>query len=613
MSASAMQINPAAPQEPHKKKTMLKVFLEQVAAQPNGTAARIKQNGVYQGLTWDYLARRAKDVSLGLISLGVQPGERVCILGSTRIEWIIADLGVLGSAAITVPIYQSNPAPDCEYIVNNCGAVAIFVEDKKQLQKIKDSKAPGLKHIIVWDAEGVTGGNIVSLQDLEQKGKDYGAQNAGAYEKRTEALTPETPLTIIYTSGTTGNPKGAVLSHANMVYEAQALHDTGIIGKDDDQLLFLPMAHVFAKILECGWFRVGHVMSFAEHIDKLVANMAEVRPTTMAAVPRVYEKMYARVVAKGTEAGGVKAKLFKWALGLSEQVADLERAGKSPGGGLALQWGLAQKLVFKKIRGNLAALFGGRMKVFVSGGAPLSPKIAMFFKHANMTILEGFGMTETSAGSTINRPHLNKIGTVGSPLPGTEVKIAQDGEILIKGPGVMQGYYGNPEATKEAIIDGWMHTGDIGVLDADGYLKITDRKKDLIITAGGKNVAPQNIENTLKTFPLISQIVVLGDKQKYLAALITLNPDNVKKFAEDNGVGTTDLKALASDAKVNAELQKAIDEFNATQASYQTIKKFKVLENDFSQETGELTPTLKVKRKAVAEKYKSHVDALFKD
>jgi long-chain acyl-CoA synthetase len=611
MTATAMNFSAAPAGDAHRKKTILKVFLEQVASQPNGTAARIKKDGVYQGLTWDYLARRSKDVSLGLMALGVQPGDRICILGSTRIEWVICDLGVLGAACVTVPIYHSNPASDCEYIVENCGAVVIIVENDKQLAKVDRSKLKALKHVISMDQ--TKDSSVLTLSDLEKKGSEYGAQNSGAYEKRGEALTPDTPLTIIYTSGTTGAPKGAVLTHSNMVYEANALNDTGIIGRDDDQLLFLPMAHVFAKILECGWFRVGHVMSFAEDIDKLVQNMGEVRPTTMAAVPRVYEKVYARVVAKGTEAGGAKASLFKWAIGLGEQVGDLERAGKTPSGLLALQWALAQRLVFAKIKGNLAQTFGGRMKVFVSGGAPLSPKIAMFFKYAGALVLEGFGMTETSAGSTINRPSLNKIGTVGCAIPGTEVKIAADGEILIKGPGIMLGYYNNPEATKEAIVDGWMHTGDIGVLDADNYLKITDRKKDLIITAGGKNVAPQNIENTLKTFPLISQIVVLGDKQKYLAALITLNADNVKKFAEDNALGTSDIKALASNDKVRAALQKAIDDFNATQASYQTIKKFKVLTTDFSQETGELTPTLKVKRKFVAEKFKNEVSELFKD
>jgi long-chain acyl-CoA synthetase len=613
MTATAMSMSPTPTTDLHRKKTMLKIFLEQVAAQPNGVAARIKQNGVFTGVTWDAMGRRSKDIALGLMALGVQGGDRVCILGSTRLEWVLCDLGVLGAAAITVPIYHSNPSADCEYILGNCGAVAIVVEDQKQLAKIVDAKSrlPALKHIVIIDGE--TNEQVISLADLEQKGRDHGAQHLGAFEKRTEALTPDTPLTIIYTSGTTGAPKGAVLSHANLAYEAVAMSETGITSKDDDQLLFLPMAHIFAKILECGWFRVGHTMSFAEHIDKLVQNMGEVRPTTMAAVPRVYEKVYARVVAKGTEAGGVKASLFRWALALSEQVGELERMGKQPSGALAVQWKVAQRLVFKKIGANLAQLLGGRLRVFVSGGAPLAPKIGTFFKHAGILILEGFGMTETSAGSTINRPQLNKIGTVGAPMPGTEIKIAQDGEILIKGPGVMLGYYNDPAATKEAIVDGWMHTGDIGVLDADNYLKITDRKKDLIITAGGKNVAPQNIENTLKTFPLISQIVVLGDQQKYLAALITLNAENAKKFADENGLGPLDTKALAAHPSVRAALQKAIDEFNATQASYQTLKKFKVLDVDFAQETGELTPTLKVKRKFVADKFKTEVTALFSD
>ncbi len=614
MTATAAQMGAMQVPDTYRKKTVLKLFLEQVAAQPNATAARVKKNGAFQPVTWDEMAKEARLTTLGLMSLGIAAEERVCILGSTRLEWIICDLGVLGAAAVTVPIYHSNPASDCAYIVNHAEAVAIFVEDEKQLAKIRElrSEMPALKHIVIMEGRG-DGSEVISLADLQARGKDYGEQNPGAYEKRNESLQPDTPLTIIYTSGTTGAPKGAVLSHSNMVYEADGMASIGVVERSAEQLLFLPMAHVFAKILEVGWFRIGHVMAFAENMDKLVQNMGEVRPTIMGSVPRVFEKVYAKVVAGGLEAGGAKATLFKWALGLSEAVGALEQQGKTPSGTLALQWALAQRLVFKKIRGRLQEVLGGRVELFVSGGAPLAPKIGFFFKHAGILILEGFGMTETSAGTTINRPWLNKIGTVGCPLPGTEVKIAADGEILIKGPGVMQGYYKNPAATAEAIVDGWMHTGDIGVLDADGYLKITDRKKDLIITAGGKNVAPQNIENTLKTTPLISQIVVLGDKQKFLAALVTLNPDNVKTFAQEHQLGTTDVPALAAHARVREALQQAIDAFNATQASYQTIKKFEILPHDFSQETGELTPTLKVKRKFVSEKYKDLVTKLFAD
>lgn len=596
----------------YRKKNVLKLFLEQVATRPNATAARVKKDGVFAPVTWADMGRRARLISEGLLSLGVNANDKVCILAGTRLEWVECDLGVLGCAATTVPIYQSNPAPDCEYIVDNCGAVAIFVEDDKQLAKITAvrSKLPSLKLIITMDGKS-EGSDIVSLADLMEKGRAYNAANPTGYEQRSAQLTPDSLLTIIYTSGTTGNPKGAALTHSNMVYEAEAMASVNVLHTDDDELLFLPMAHVFAKLLEIGWLRIGHVMTFAESMEKLVQNMGETRPTVMAAVPRVFEKVYAKVVAGGLEAGGVKAKLFQWAVKLSEEVGALERKGQTPSGMLALQWALAQKLVFKKVEAKLAATLGGRLKLFVSGGAPLAPKIGFFFKHANVMILEGFGMTETSAGSTINRPHLNKIGTVGCAVPGTEVKIAADGEVLIKGPGVMVGYHNNPAATAEAIVDGWMHTGDIGELDADNYLRITDRKKDLIITAGGKNVAPQNIENALKVFPLISQIVVLGDKQKYLAALVTLNADNVKKFSDDNALGTQDIAALAKHAKVREAIQGAIDEFNATQASYNTLKKFDVLPTDFSQETGELTPTLKVKRKFVSEKFKNEVAKLF--
>jgi long-chain acyl-CoA synthetase len=618
MSAAAAVATPLADAkvpDTYRQKNVVTLFWEQVASQPNAVAARIKKGGVYQTVSWDEMGRAAKLNAHGLMALGIQPEDRVSILAGTRLEWVTADLGVLGAGAITVPIYQSNPAPDCAYIVNHAEAVAIFVEDAKQLAKIRDVQAQlkTLRHVIVMEGpkEALDGLQVLTLDELQSQGAAYAEQNPGHYDKRTATLRPDSTLTIIYTSGTTGAPKGAMITHSNMVYESDTMNATNLVVREDEQLFFLPLAHIFAKVIEVGWFRIGHVMAFAESIDKLVQNMSEVRPTLIASVPRVFEKVYAKVVAGGLEAGGIKAKLFRWALSLSEQVGALEQKGKQPQGTLALQWALAQKLVFKKVQGKLKGVLGGRINHFVSGGAPLSPKIGFFFKHAGVTILEGFGMTETSAGSTVNRAWLNKIGTVGCAMPGTEVRIASDGEILIKGPGVMKGYYKNDAATAETIVDGWLHTGDIGELDGDGYLKITDRKKDLIITAGGKNVAPQNIENSLKTTPLISQIVVLGDQQKYLAALITLNADNAKAFATEHRLGTTEIAELAKHPKVRETIQQAIDAFNAGQASYQTLKKFEILPNDFSQETGELTPTLKVKRKLVSEKYKAIVNQLF--
>ena len=591
---------------------MLHVFWDTVQRLGERTAVRSKLGGAYQPMTWKELGSIAREVSLGLVALGIAPGEHVSILGGTQVGWIEADLGILGAGAITVPIYQSNPAPDCAYVVQNAGSRAIFVDDDKQLAKINAHRSamPSLAHVIHMTA--ASGEGYIGWDELRAKGRDYDKAHPDTYAQRMATLTPQTPLTIIYTSGTTGAPKGAILSHGNMMYEAGTLDELKIISKDDDELLFLPMAHVFAKVLECCWFGQGHVMSFAENVDKLVQNMSEVHPTLMGAVPRVYEKIYARIIASGTEPGGIKAALFQWALAVEGRVAALEAKGEPPRGVLALEWRVAHKLVFTKIKAKLDALFGGKMRLFVSGGAPLSTKIGFFFKHAGLVVLEGYGMTETSAGATIARPHLNKIGTVGLPLPGSEVKIASDGEVLLRGPHIMLGYYGMPEATRETIdSDGWLHTGDIGSLDPDGCLRITDRKKDLIITAGGKNVAPQNLENQLKTIPLVSQAVVLGDRRKYLCALFTLNYEAALRLAEAQNIEPRTPEALAKNAAVRAALQTALDQFNASVAQFESIKKFAILPGDFTQESGELTPSLKVKRKVVAERYSAIVDGLY--
>lgn len=592
---------------------MLHVFLAQAQTRPNATAARVKRGGVYTPTTWGEMAATSRDIAHGLMALGLKPDDTACVLAGTRLEWVLADLGILGAGAVTVPIYLSNPPPDCAYVAKHCGARIIFVENDAQLAKIRQvqSDLPEVHSLIVMDGAGDGKKDCYTWAELSARGRDYEKQNPKAYDERLASLNPQKTLTIIYTSGTTGAPKGAVLSHANMMYEADCLISMNIISTNDDELLFLPMAHVFAKVLEVCWWRVGHVMSFAENIDKLVANMAEVRPTLMGAVPRIYEKVYAKVVSNGVSAPGIKGKLFKWALEVEAGVTEHERAEKSLPLALAIEWRLAKKLVFSKINAKLSETFGGQMKLFVSGGAPLSQKIAYFFRHADIVILEGYGMTETAAGSTITRPELNKIGTVGTPLPGTQVKIAADGEILIKGPGIMVGYHANPQATKEAIVDGWMHTGDIGEFDRDGCLKITDRKKDLIITAGGKNIAPQNLENALKTLPLVSQAVVIGDRRKYLAALFTLNLDNAIKIAEELAVTDKTLLSLSKHPEILARVQQQVDEFNKSIASYESIKRFVVLPTEFSQESGELTPSLKVKRKVVNDKFKDEIASLY--
>jgi long-chain acyl-CoA synthetase len=598
--------------------------LQRGAAQPNSlvelfeaaavkyasrTATKQKQNGHWVDTSWSEMARRARDVADGLASLGVAKGERVAIIGETTTDWIVTDLGVMGAAAICVPIYQSNRAHDVAYILENSGARFIFCDSEAQVAKIRVVKdqLPGLEGIIRFGGSPRDGFER-TLADVERDGAAWRTSNEGAHAARLASMSLDEPACFIYTSGTTGAPKGVVLTHRSWVYEAEAVASLKIVTTDDLVLCFLPMAHSFAKVIEALWFKVGATAAFVESIDKIVDNAGEVRPTVMPAVPRIFEKAYDAVVAKGSAAPGVKGKLFKLAMQSLDRWIDAQERG-NPGLGVKVGLAFGERVVFPKLGAALKERFGGRMRLFVSGGAPLSPRIAWFFQKVGLEILEGYGLTETAAGTFVNRPGHAKIGTVGPPVPGTEVRIAEDGEILIRGPGVMKEYYRNPAATAEVLRDGWLYSGDIGTLDRDGYLKITDRKKDIIVTAGGKNVAPQNLENDLKTDPLISQVMVHGDKRKFLSALVTLNEEAARKWAADAGVALSG--PLHEDPRVRARIQQAVDALNAKQASYSTIKKFVILPGDFTQEAGELTPTLKVKRKYCTQKYKALLDAFY--
>jgi long-chain acyl-CoA synthetase len=582
-------------------------MFEATAARMGARAAtKQKWGGRWVDTTWAEMARRARDVADGLAAIGVKRGDRVAIIGETTTEWVLADLGILGASATTVPIYHSNRPPDCAYVLEDSGARFIFCDDA-QVAKIREvrDRLPALEGIIRLGGAAKDEFER-TLADLEKAGAAFRAGDGQAHAQRVASLSPDDPACFIYTSGTTGNPKGVVLTHGNFLYEAEAVAALKILRSDDLILSFLPMAHVFAKVIEAVWLKVGATAAFVESIDKIVDNAGEVRPTAMPAVPRIFEKAYNAVVSKGLATPGVKGKLFKWAMqSLDAYVEGLARGRDEPGLGLLV----GKRLVFPKLGQALAERFGGRMRLFVSGGAPLSPKIAWFFQTVGFEILEGYGLTETSAATFVNRPGKARIGTVGPPIPGTEVRIAEDGEILVRGGGVMKGYYKRPEATAEVLKDGWLYTGDIGELDAEGNLKITDRKKDIIVTAGGKNVAPQNLENELKTDPLISQVLVHGDKRKFLSALVTLNEENVRKWAADKGVALT--APLSEDARVRAHVQAAIDALNARQASYSSIRRFAVLPHDFTQESGELTPTLKVKRKVCTQKYQDILDSFY--
>lgn len=592
--------------------TVTSMFKDTVARHGAQTAARFKQGGEWVEMTWNEISQAANAVAGGLVNQGFDAASRVGLLSDTRVEWIIADLGILMSGCTTVPIYQSSTPDDVQYIINDAEIKCVFVENAAQVEKLRSirDQIPSVEVIVHFDKISVelassVGDWAVSWDTFRAKGNAFCQEAQAKVDTRSEGVEPTDLLTLVYTSGTTGRPKGVMITHDNMVYEAEAVGATGLIRSEDVQLLFLPLAHIFAKVLEVTWFKLSHVMAFAESIPKVVENMAEVKPTFMASVPRIFEKVYGKVKS-GVEASGVG----RWALKQEEKATLAELGGKQPSG---LGWLITRKLVMKKVAAKLSDLFGGRLRFFISGGAPLPPDIAYFFKHANVMILEGYGLTETSAATCVNRPDQLKIGTVGPVLEGTEVKIAEDGEIMIRGRGVFQGYWNKPEATEEAIEpDGWFHSGDLGAFDGP-YLKITGRKKDIIVTAGGKNIAPQNIESKLKSAcGLISQVVIHGDKRKFLSAVVTIDEPTVIEWASQHGVSGS-YAELTGHPEVHRVVREAFSSVNQSLASYETIKKHHILDVDFTVESGELTPSLKVKRNVVSANYSQVFDAFYND
>jgi long-chain acyl-CoA synthetase len=604
-------------------KSIHELFQNTVAARKDKVAAQYKSGGVWRDVTWAEMAATAAKLSAGLVKLGVEPKQMVSIISNTRLEWITADLGILGAGATTVPVYQSSTSDDTSFILNDSGAVAVFAEDAVQLTKLRGIRheIPQVKRVIAMTgAVDDASGWEMTWQTFLAEGEAYLKDHPGIVKERASGLSPEDLLTIIYTSGTTGRPKGAMLTHDCMLYEADAAHQLKMLSVDDIEYMFLPMAHSFAKVLETVWFKEGHVMAFwSGDMKKIVDEFGEIRPTFVCSVPRIFEKVHASAKAAAVAQPGIKGKLAAWGLQQGEKAAKIEMAGGKPGG---LAWTLAQKTVFKGLNKKLTARFGGRLRFFVSGGAPLGKEVAYFFKYAGIEVCEGFGLTETSAGTAVNLPGQVRIGSVGRAFPGTEFKVAADGELLIRGRGVMKGYWKREDATREVIdSDGWFHTGDIGVVDHDGFLRITDRKKDIIVTAGGKNVAPQNLENQIKSkSSLISQVVVHGDKRKFLTAVVTLEEENLKKWADANQI-SGDYAALTQSPAALASIEQTFREVNAQLASYETIKKFKVLDHDFTigdkpEEKDRpgaalLTPSLKVKRKAVNERYKDIFDGFY--
>lgn len=592
--------------------TMPGLLVERVASTPKHAAFQHKTaEGRWVKTTWAEAKVIVDEIAAGLLSLGVELEDRVAILSNTRIEWIWADLGILSAGAATTTIYPSNTPEEIAFIVTDSDSKFLFAEDVSQLEKLRAvrSQLPSLQKVIVFDGPS-DGDWIVSLDDFRALGREHLAKSPDAVERACARLTPEHLATLIYTSGTTGRPKGVELTHRCWTFEGKAVRSSGILSIDDHQFLWLPLAHSFGKVLEATQLAVGFMTSVDGEIPKLVDNLAQTRPTFMAAAPRIFEKVYNKVVTGARSGGGVKYGIFKWAISVGSEVSKLRQEGKEPSGLLAIKHKLADRLVFSKLKQR----FGGRIRFFVSGSAPLSRQMAEFFHAADLLILEGYGLTESSAASFVNVPDNYAFGTVGPPLPGVEVEIADDGEIMLRGPGIMRGYRNRPEATAETLVDGWLMTGDIGELDSKGRLRITDRKKDLIKTSGGKYVAPQNLESRLKAqCPYISQVLVHGNNRNFCVALVTLDPESIVSWQKENGLEALGYADLASHPKVRSMLQEAVDELNRHLASYETIKDFAVLPSDFSVETGELTASLKVKRKVVEERYRQVLDSFYRD
>jgi long-chain acyl-CoA synthetase len=601
------------------------LFLERVAATPDAEAYRYPVPPAsgqgpddWKSLSWGQAAERVTAIAAGLIELGVWPEQRVALASSTRIEWILADLGIMCAGAATTTVYPQTNVEESAYILSDSGSRVLIAENAEQLAKAraKRDELPELTHIVVIDGEGAeTGEGVLTLAELESRGAARLEKDPGVVEERVGAITKDQLATLIYTSGTTGRPKGVRLAHDSWSYMAKAIAATGLITGEDVQYLWLPLSHVFGKVLTSGQIEVGHVTAVDGRVDKIIENLPVVQPTYMAAVPRIFEKVYNGVAAKAKAGGAAKYKIFQWAAEVAREYArvtqdNFRRTGTASAPfGLSAKHKVADTLVYAKIR----EAFGGNLRACVSGSATLAPDIGYFFSGAGIHILEGYGLTETSAASFISPGEAYRTGTVGKPLPGTEVRIADDGEILLRGPGIMQGYHQLPEKTAEALEpDGWFHTGDIGELSPDGYLRITDRKKDLIKTSGGKYVAPAEVEGRFKALcPYVSNILVHGADRNFCTALIALDEDAITEWAGENGLeGKPYAEIVAAPATVEM-VDGYVRRLNEGLQRWQTIKKFRLLPRDLDVEHGEITPSLKLKRPVVEREYRHLIDEMY--
>ncbi len=616
--------------------SLARLFRDRVTTSGTGVAFQFFRPGAsgqdeLVDLTWDETRGRVDALAAGLVALGVEPEDRVAIAASTRIEWVLADLAIMTAGAATTTIYPSSNEEDVAYIVADSGSRVVFAEDATQVAKLRHfrSELPDLMTVVTLEPSRATGptgdapatdaaadesdgGWVIGVDDLADLGRDLMARHPTVLDERVAAITPDSLATIIYTSGTTGRPKGVRLTHDSFTYMAAASAAMGEMKADDVQFVWLPLSHVFGKLMIALPLQIGFTTAIDGRIDKIIDNLAVIHPTFMGAVPRIFEKAHARITSMFAAETGAKKRLIDWSLATAYKGLAVREGGEEPGAALSAQLAVADRLVLSKVRER----FGGRMRFMISGSAPLSPEIARWFGAVGLQISEGYGLTETAAGCSVNRAGAGRwaYGSVGWPQPGTSVRLADDGEIQIKGPGVMRGYHNLPEATAEVLdAEGWFSTGDIGTVDERGFLRITDRKKDLFKTSNGKYIAPSMIESRFKALcPVVGQFLVHGESRNFASALITLDPDAITLWAAAHGMAGRSYGDIVTSPEVHALVQGYVDELNAGLNRWETIKKFVILPRDLSVESGDLTPSLKLRRRVVVEKYRDELDALYR-
>ncbi len=597
-------------ENPAPASSVARLFYDRVAATPGAEAFRFPADDGWTSITWAQTAETVKVTAAGLLALGIQPEERVAIASTTRIEWLYADLAVMCAGAATTTVYPSTGSEDVAFILSDSGCRIAFAEDDAQIAKLRAHRdqLPDLVRVVTFDGEA-DGQWVLSMDDLQALGAKHLAEHPTSVDEAVAAVQPEHLATLMYTSGTTGRPKGVELPHRCWTYVGAAAVGLEILSADDLQYLWLPLSHSFGKMLEAVQLQIGFPTAVDGRLDTIVDNLAVVRPTFMAGPPRIFEKVHAKVVQTVEEEGGISFKVFSWAFGVGHKVSQARLRGRSPNPLVRLEYALADRLVLAKIRERL----GGRIRFMVSGSAALSKDVALWFHAAGLLILEGYGLTETSAASCMVRLGDPAFGIVGPPIGGTEIKIAEDGEILLRGPGVMSGYHNLPDTTAEVLAaDGWFATGDVGEIDAKGRLRITDRKKDLIKTSGGKYIAPQAIEVMFKAVcPLASQMLVHADRRNHATALVTLDPDALGQWARAHALPDEDYAALTAAPAVQQYVRSCIDELNGRLNRWETVKDFRILDHDLTVESGELTPSLKIKRRVVEAKYAALLDSMY--